>query len=99
MLIDIQSFKSGENVMIEIPIPAGMKIKQKNTTYAKGDYVEYYKHKVFYFFQHLEMGTRQISIPMMPVFKGSYVLPATKISLMYYPFIYGNNENSVIVIE
>ena len=99
MLIDIQSFKSGENVMLEIPIPAGMKIKQKNTTYAKGDYVEYYKHKVFYFFQHLEMGTRQISIPMMPVFKGSYVLPATKISLMYYPFVYGNNENSVIIIE
>jgi hypothetical protein len=36
--------------MVEIPLPAGLKVKQKNKNFGKGDYVEYYKHKVVYYF-------------------------------------------------
>lgn len=97
--IDIQAFRSGEHVMIEIPIPSGMKVMQKNTNYGSGNYVEYYKHKVVYFFDKLAMGTHQYVIQMMPVFKGEFMLPATKASLMYYPFVYGNNENRKVIIK
>lgn len=97
--IDIQSYKSGENVMIEIPIPSGMKVAQKNTQFGKGDYIEYYKHKVVYYFEKLPMGMKQISITMMPIFKGECMLPATKASLMYYPFVFGNSINKKVVIQ
>jgi uncharacterized protein YfaS (alpha-2-macroglobulin family) len=97
--IDIQSYKSGENVMIEIPIPSGMKVTQKTTNFGKGDYVEYYKHKVVYYFEKLPMGMKQLSINVMPLFKGEFVLPATKASLMYYPFVFGNSVNKKIVIQ
>lgn len=96
--IDIQAFKSGENVMVEIPIPSGMKVTNKNTNMGDG-YVEYYKHKVVYFFNKLNMGTQQLHIQMMPLFKGKFVLPATKVSLMYYQFVYGNNLKRVVSIE
>ena len=97
--IDIQSYKSGENVMIEIPIPSGMKVTQKNSQFGKGDYIEYYKHKVVYYLEKLPMGMKQISITMMPIFKGEYMLPATKASLMYYPFVFGNSINKKVVIQ
>ncbi len=97
--IDVQSYKSGENVMIEIPIPSGMKVIQKTSNFGKGDYVEYYKHKVVYYFEKLPMGMKQLSINVMPLFKGEFVLPATKASLMYYPFVFGNSVNKKIVIQ
>ncbi len=97
--IDLQVFRSAEQVMIEIPIPSGMKVVQKNKVYGAGNYVEYYKHKVVYFFDKLPMGTKQLVIQMMPVFKGECMLPAAKASLMYYPFVYGNNENRKVTIR
>ncbi|MCC7030450.1 MAG: carboxypeptidase regulatory-like domain-containing protein [Chitinophagaceae bacterium] len=97
--VDIQAFRSGEHVMIEIPIPSGMKVTQKNSSYANGDYIEYYKHKVVYFFSKLSMGTHQYVIQMMPVFRGEFMLPATKASLMYYPFVFGNNENTKVIVK
>jgi hypothetical protein len=97
--IDVQSYKSGENVMIEIPIPSGMKVIQKNSNFSKGDYIEYYKHKVVYYFEKLPMGMKQLSITMMPIFKGECMLPATKASLMYYPFVFGNSINKKVVIQ
>jgi protocatechuate 3,4-dioxygenase beta subunit len=97
--VDIQAFRSGEHVMIEIPIPSGLKVTQKNSSYANGDYIEYYKHKVVYFFSKLSMGTHQYVIQMMPVFRGEFMLPATKASLMYYPFVFGNNENTKVIVK
>jgi uncharacterized protein YfaS (alpha-2-macroglobulin family) len=97
--IDIQSYKKGEHVMVEIPIPSGMKVMQKNMNYGNGDYVEYYKHKVVYYFEHLPMGVRHMSFELMPLFKGEFVLPAAKASLMYYPFVFGNTLNKKVTIK
>jgi uncharacterized protein YfaS (alpha-2-macroglobulin family) len=94
--IDIQSYKSGEHVMVEIPIPSGMKVISKKPTIGQDDYVEYYKHKVVYYFSKLPMGMKHLSIQLMPVFKGEFIVPASKASLMYYPFVFGNSLNSVI---
>jgi protocatechuate 3,4-dioxygenase beta subunit len=95
----IQAYKTGEHVMVEIPLPAGMKVKYKEKNFAKGDYVEYYKHKVVYYFEKLPMGMKSLQIELMPVFKGQFVVPATKASLMYYPFVYGNSLNSTLSIQ
>jgi uncharacterized protein YfaS (alpha-2-macroglobulin family) len=85
--------------MVEIPIPSGMKVMQKNMNYGNGDYVEYYKHKVVYYFEHLPMGVRHMSFELMPLFKGEFVLPAAKASLMYYPFVFGNTLNKKVTIK
>jgi uncharacterized protein YfaS (alpha-2-macroglobulin family) len=97
--ITIQAYKTGEHVMVEIPLPAGLKVKQKNKNFGKGDYVEYYKHKVVYYFEKLPMGMKSLTIDVMPVFKGEFIVPATKSSLMYYPFVYGNSLNATISIQ
>ncbi len=97
--IDIQSYKSGEHVMVEIPIPSGMKVTSKNSNVGQDAYVEYYKHKVVYYFSKLPMGMKHISIQLMPVFKGEYIVPASKTSLMYYPFVFGNSLNKTISIN
>ena len=70
-----------------------------SSNFGKGDYIEYYKHKVVYYFEKLPMGMKQLSINLMPLFKGEFVLPATKASLMYYPFVFGNSVNKKIVIQ
>jgi hypothetical protein len=54
---------------------------------------------VVYYFEKLPMGMKQLSINVMPLFKGEFVLPATKASLMYYPFVFGNCVNKKIVIQ
>jgi uncharacterized protein YfaS (alpha-2-macroglobulin family) len=97
--IDIQSYKSGEHVMVEIPIPSGMKVTSKNSNVGQDAYVEYYKHKIVYYFSKLPMGMKHISIQLMPVFKGDYIVPASKTSLMYYPFVFGNSLNKTISIN
>jgi uncharacterized protein YfaS (alpha-2-macroglobulin family) len=97
--ITIQAYKTGEHVMVEIPLPAGLKVKQKIKNFGKGDYVEYYKHKVVYYFEKLPMGMKSLTIDVMPVFKGEFIVPATKSSLMYYPFVYGNSLNATISIQ
>ena len=97
--IDIQAYKKAEHVMIEIPIPSGMKIKNKETHYSKGYYVQYFKHKVVYYFENLSMGTHQLDISLTPVFAGRYVVAPAKISLMYYPFVYGNTGRKEIEIR
>lgn len=97
--IDLTCFKKGQHVMIEIPIPSGMKVKNKITTYSKGNYIEYFKHKVVYYFEELPMGTHPIQISLMPVFKGSYTLAPAKCSLMYYPYVYGNTKAMRVEIQ
>lgn len=97
--IDLQVYKKAEHVMLEIPIPSGMKIKNKETHYSKGYYVQYFKHKVVYYFENLSMGTHPLNISLTPVFAGRYVVAPAKISLMYYPFVYGNTERKFIEIR
>lgn len=97
--VHLNIFSKGENVMLEVPIPSGCKIIQKQTQQNSNYYVEYFKHKVVFFFNTLHMGTQDIDIPILPVFKGICVVPPAQISLMYYPFVFGNNTTSTIDIQ
>ena len=85
--------------MIEIPLPAGIKLVEKKNNFSNGNFIEYQKNKIVYFYKNFAMGTTELNIPISPIFKGNFVMPAAKISLMYYPFIYGNNENKIVVIK
>lgn len=99
LVIDIQAYKKGDYVMVEIPIPSGMKVKNKQTQFSSGNYIEYRKEKVMYYFEQLPMGTHQLKIQLMPVFRGQYTLPPAKASLMYYPYQYGNTTQDRIQIK
>lgn len=96
---DIKTFKTTEYVMIEIPIPAGMQVSKKENSLSGENYIEYYKHKIVMFFTKLPMGQKSVQFEMQPVHTGEFICPAAKASLMYYPFVYGNNENKMIEIR
>ncbi len=97
MNIDIDAYRSYDYVMIEIPVPSGMRFVNK-TQFGNAS-VEYFTNKVVVFYQRLNMQQHHLSFEMIPVFKGSYVWPAAKCSLMYYPYLYGNNGNQSLEVK
>ena len=97
MKIDIDAYRSFDYVMIEIPIPSGMRFVNK--TQQSGCSIEYFKNKAVVFYQKLNMQQHQLLFEMIPVFRGNFVWPATKCSLMYYPYLFGNNQTQTIEIR
>lgn len=90
---------TNSDVMVEVPIPSGFKVAQKESNYNRGEYIEYFKHKIVFFFNSMEMGAKQLQVKLLPLFKGDFIMPASKISLMYYPFVYGNTEQKKVTVE
>jgi hypothetical protein len=98
--INMSAYKTKEHVMIEIPLPAGIRITNKNAIQLSGeDYIEYHKDKIIIFKSKLAQGDAAIDIPVQVVFAGKFNMPAAQASLMYYPFINGNNTDKVVEIE
>lgn len=95
--VDLKAFRTKEYVMVEIPIPSGMRVTNKSQQ--SGCSIEYFKNKIVLFYNKLSMDQHQLSFEMSPVLKGSFTLPAAKCSLMYYPYIYGNNETRTVEIR
>ena len=95
--VSLNVFRTAENVMVEIPIPSGMQIINK--TDFGSQYIQYFKHKIVVFYNKLPMGNYNLSFQFQPNFKGTFSMPAAKASLMYYPYIYGCNQNKKVVIE
>lgn len=95
--VDLKAFRTKEYVMVEIPIPSGMRVTNKSQQ--SGCTIEYFKHKIVLFYNKLTMDQHQLVFEMSPVLKGSFTLPAAKCSLMYYPYIYGNNETRTVEIR
>lgn len=97
MKIDVDAYRSFDYVMIEIPVPSGMRFVNK--TQQSGCTIEYFKNKVVVFYQKLNMQQHHLSFEMIPVFRGNFVWPAAKCSLMYYPYLFGNNQSQTIEIR
>jgi hypothetical protein len=97
MKITVDAYRSFDYVMIEIPVPSGMRFVNK--TQQAGCTIEYFKNKVVVFYQKLNMQRHQLSFEMLPSFRGSFVWPAAKCSLMYYPYLFGNNQTQTIEIK
>jgi uncharacterized protein YfaS (alpha-2-macroglobulin family) len=95
--VRVDAYRSFDYVMIEIPIPSGMQFVSKPQQY--GYTVQYHKNKIVVFIQKLSMQQHQFSFELLPVFRGSFVWPAAKCSLMYYPYLFGNNQTQTIEIR
>ena len=97
MVISLDAFRTHEQVMLEIPIPAGLRVVDKPQF--AGAVVEYHAHKIVVFFTKLAAGQQSFTFYMQPYFTGKFTVPAAKCSLMYYPFVSGNNESKTLTIE
>ncbi len=95
--VDIDVYRSGDYVMVEVPIPSGMRFVNKPQI--DGCSIEYFNNKVVIFYQRINMQQHHLSFEMLPAYKGSFVWPAAKCSLMYYPYLYGNNRSGTIEIR
>ncbi len=95
--VTVNAYRSSDYVMLEIPIPSGMRVANK--IQPGGCTIEYFKHKIVVFYTKLSMDQHQLSFDMLPNLKGNFILPAAKCSLMYYPYVYGNNEKRTIEIK
>jgi hypothetical protein len=98
--IKITAFKTKQYVMIEVPLPAGIAVENKNSiANGDGDYVEYYKNKIIIYKQVMPQGNTNLSIPILAKYSGKFQMPAARICMMYYPFVNGNNVDAVVEIR
>jgi hypothetical protein len=97
--INIDAFKTKTYVMITIPLPAGIVIKNKQQVLGGQDYMEYHKDKIIIFKTQLPQGKTTFNFPIQVIYSGNFTMPAAQASMMYYPFVNGNNGNVTIMIE
>jgi hypothetical protein len=95
----VEFYKSAEYVVIEIPIPSGFAYNDKKGYWPGEVHREFYRDHVAIFIRHASPGTRIFEISLMPRFTGRYIMNPVKVSLMYFPVIYSNNELKRITIN
>jgi len=88
----VEFFKSADYLLIEIPIPAGFSYNSKTGHFAGEVRREFYRDHVAIFIRHADPGKKQFRIDLMPRFTGKYTANPARVSLMYFPSIYSNNE-------
>jgi len=96
-IINVYAKKSAEFVMVEIPLPAGCVVTQKEQVW--GQYREYLKDKVLIFFEKMEQGSHKIELPIEVRFSGRFTQNPVKIELMYQPVLFGRNGMQSVIIE
>ena len=97
------SFKTERDykyVMLDVPIPAGCEVVNKNS-YSNGRpyHVEYYKEKVSIFYESLPKGNYSFELELLPRYKGKYVVNPVSISLMYMPEKYAQTGTNTVSIK
>jgi len=97
---EVEFFKSAEYIVIEIPVPSGFAYAEKKDFYPGEVHREFYRDHVAIFIRRaVPPGTRTFEIELMPRFTGRFVMNPAKVSLMYFPVIYSNNELKRIIIN
>lgn len=97
--VTVMAYKSKEYVMIEIPLPAGVIVKNKKTSQDSKDYIEYKKDKIIIYKSKITMGLSSFTFDIEPIYSGHFNIPPAQISMMYYPYVYGNNLRKNIKID
>jgi TonB-dependent SusC/RagA subfamily outer membrane receptor len=95
--VRIDALKSAQFVMVEIPIPAGCVVTQKEQV--PDQHREYLKDRTVVFIENLKRGLHYINIPLDVRYKGNYTLNPAKIELMYQPVFYGREEMKQVGIQ
>ncbi len=85
--------------MLEVPIPAGCNYYEKPQPYRRGQYREYFKDRVNFYFESLAPGQYEFEIPLASQFAGRYTLNPAILSLMYFPLQNANNAIKKIEIH
>ncbi|GAB5528538.1 MAG: hypothetical protein Roseis3KO_03150 [Roseivirga sp.] len=85
--------------MLEVPIPAGSNYYEKPQPYDGGQYREYFKDRVNFYFESLAAGKYEFEIPLVSQFAGRYTLNPASLSLMYFPLKNANNALKKIEIR
>ncbi|MCX6189710.1 MAG: hypothetical protein NTW54_08950, partial [Bacteroidetes bacterium] len=98
--VTVEAFKTAENVMLEIPIPAGFSYYAKpQQSYSIESHREYYNDRTAIFCTIMPRGKYTFIIQVVPKFTGLFNLPPAKIELMYYPEIRNNEVPKMIEVK
>ena len=99
LTVDVEFYKTAEYLVIEIPVPSGFAYNDKKG-YRPGEvHREFFRDHVAIFIRHASPGRRSFEISLMPRFTGRFIMNPAKVSLMYFPVIYSNNELKKITIN
>ena len=99
LTINVESFKTVDNVMLEIPIPAGFSYYKKPQAAGAETYRLYDYDKTAIFLDKMSAGAYSFTIQLIPKFSGTFKIPPAKVELMYYPEMYNITAPKVIVVE
>ena len=98
--VTVEAFKTAENVMLEIPLPAGFSYYAKpQQSYSIESHREYYNDRTAIFCTIMPRGKYIFIIQVVPKFTGLFNLPPAKIELMYYPEIRNNEVPKMIEVK
>ncbi len=81
------------------PVPAGCLLADKKTSNGNETYRENFKEKTNIYLSRLEAGEYSFSVFLTATYPGIYTLNPAKISMMYFPSLYGNEETKKIEIK
>lgn len=96
---EVRFFKSAEFIVIEIPVPSGFAFNDKKGYWPGEVHREFYRDHVAIFIRRASPGIRTFEISLMPRFTGRFVMNPARVSLMYFPVIYSNNEIKRIIVN
>jgi len=89
---EVEFFSSADYLLVEIPVPAGFSYNSRAGRHAGEVHREFYRDHVALFIRHADPGKKIYQIELMPRFTGKYTTNPARVSLMYFPSIYSNNE-------
>lgn len=96
LVTNVEVKNKAQDIMIEIPIPAGCSYRAKPNNYWNR---EYFKDRVAISCEDLPIGKYTYTIHLEPRFSGVYTLNPTKEEQIYFSIFYGRNEMGRTTIE
>jgi Alpha-2-macroglobulin family/Bacterial Alpha-2-macroglobulin MG10 domain len=97
--INVMAYKTKDYVMIEVPLPAGVIIKNKPALPNTKDFIEYKNDKIIIFKTNMALGNNNFVIDVQPMYTGTFNMPPAQVGMMYYPFVFGNNVKSAVPVK
>ncbi len=85
-------------LMLEVPIPAGCIQATNENKNGSETHRENFKNKTNIYFIGLNPGNYTFKVAVKAAYPGTYTMNPAKMSMMYFPAIYGSEENKKVVI-
>jgi len=84
--VEIEVKADADDVMIEVPIPAGCAFADKSQPFTSVEtHREYFYHKTAIFCRSLRQGNSRFDIQLFTRYQGDYGLNPAKAEMMYFP--------------